>query len=222
MEKSYYFVSQSAFMTNTDQHLAALQDIKQMMEKSSRFISLSGLSGVAAGICALAGAAVAHQWLQDAPHAYLSYSHGEAVANTLTHNLLLLAIVVFSAAFALATLFTWLRSRKTGVPIWGTTARRLMVAVSVPLLIGGLFVLKLAETGAYGLLAPACLIFYGLALLNASRYTLTEIKYLAYLQLLLGAGNLWLTGYGLYFWAIGFGVLHVIYGIAMWYKYERV
>lgn len=210
-------------MTNTDQHLSTLQDIKQMMEKSSRFISLSGLSGVAAGICALAGAAVAHQWLQDAPHAYLSYSHGgETIANALTYNLLLLAIVVFSASFALAILFTWLRSRKTGVPIWGTTARRLMVAVSIPLLIGGLFVLKLAETGAYGLLAPACLIFYGLALLNASRHTLTEIKYLAYLQLLLGAGNLWFIGYGLYFWAIGFGVLHVIYGIVMWYKYERV
>jgi hypothetical protein len=207
-------------MTNTDQHLAALQDIKQMMEKSSRFISLSGLSGIAAGACALVGAAIAHGWLRGtslSSAGYLEYVPDDA----LTYQLLLLAVVVFAAAFVLATLFTWLRSRQTGVPIWGTTARRLMVAVSIPLLIGALFVLKLAEMGGYGLVAPACLIFYGLALLNASRHTLTEIKYLGYLQLLLGAGNLWFIGYGLYFWAAGFGVLHIVYGIVMWYKYER-
>jgi hypothetical protein len=28
-------------------------------------------------------------------------------------------------------------------------------------------------------------------------------------------------GYGLLFWAVGFGVLHIIYGIVMYMKYER-
>lgn len=208
-------------MTNSDQHLADLRDIKNMMEKSSRFISLSGLSGIAAGICALVGAFIANGWLEEVGPIPVRYISSYA-SETIVYRLLLLALAVFFSALALATFFTWLRSRKTGVPIWGVTARRVMIAVAVPLLVGGLFVLKMAETLSFDLVAPACLLFYGLALLNASRHTFIEIRYLAYLQLLLGVVNLWFIGYGLYFWALGFGVLHIIYGALMWYRYERV
>jgi hypothetical protein len=72
------------------------------------------------------------------------------------------------------------------------------------------------------LIAPTCLLFYGLALINASRYTLGEIRYLGCCELILGIISLWVPGYGLIFWAAGFGVLHIIYGIIMWWKYERV
>ena len=86
---------------------------------------------------------------------------------------------------------------------------------------GGLYILKLIEHGSFGLIAPGCLIFYGLALVNASKYTLSEVRYLGYCQILLGVINCWFVGYGLYFWAVGFGLLHIIYGTVMWYKYER-
>lgn len=208
-------------MTESDQHLAALQDIKQMMEKSSRFLSLSGLSGVAAGGCAIIGAAIAYSWIGAATPLDFYAPADHMTDLSLEAKLLVLAVTVFTTAFALALLFTWLRSKQTGIPLWGITARKVMVAVAIPMLVGGLFILKLADSGAYGLVAPGCLVFYGLALLNASRYTLVEIKYLAYTQLLLGALNLWWIGYGLHFWTLGFGVSHIIYGIVMWYKYER-
>jgi hypothetical protein len=118
-------------------------------------------------------------------------------------------------------LFTYLRSRKTGVGIWGYTARRVMLNVAVPMLVGGLLIWRLVDFQAYGLVAPACLLFYGLALVNASKYTLPEIRYLGYSQLLLGVLNLWMIGYGLHFWAAGFGILHILYGIFMWNRYER-
>jgi len=73
----------------------------------------------------------------------------------------------------------------------------------------------------YGMVTPSCLIFYGLALINGSKYTVSEVRYLGYLELVLGIVNLWATRYGLYFWAAGFGVLHILYGIVMWNKYER-
>jgi hypothetical protein len=73
----------------------------------------------------------------------------------------------------------------------------------------------------YVLIPPACLIFYGLALVNASKYTLGEVRYLGYGQLILGVINIWLPEYGLYFWAAGFGVLHIVYGLVMWYRYEK-
>ena len=96
-----------------------------------------------------------------------------------------------------------------------------MVAVAIPMLAGAIYLWQLMEAGSFGLIAPGSLIFYGLALINASKYTLGEIKYLGYFQLLLGLVNCTMPGYGLYFWAMGFGVLHILYGIIMWYKYER-
>jgi len=80
---------------------------------------------------------------------------------------------------------------------------------------------RLIEAGAVGFIAPGCLIFYGLALVNGSKYTLGEVKWLGYGQILLGIINLWWVGNGLYFWALGFGVLHIVYGTLMWWKYER-
>ena len=211
-----------------EQHhpLEDLQHIKKMMERSSRFISLSGLSGIAAGICALVGAWFANGVIVDngGPSGYR-----ELVSKTLEvtslqdfmgHRLFQIAIYTFIGAFISAFLFTWLRSRKNDVPLWGYTSRRLLINVWVPMIAGGIYLFKQMQFGNYGLIAPGCLIFYGLALVNASKYTLGEVRYLGYCQILLGIVNCWFVGYGLYFWAVGFGLLHIIYGSVMWYKYE--
>jgi hypothetical protein len=86
---------------------------------------------------------------------------------------------------------------------------------------GAVFLFRMLQLAQFDLVAPGCLIFYGLALINGSKYTLGEVKYLGYGNLLLGVINLWYVGYGLHFWAMGFGVLHIVYGIVMWNKYER-
>jgi hypothetical protein len=205
-------------MTEQNHHLDTLQDIKQMMERSSRFISLSGLSGIAAGICALAGAWFAHGMIME-----YTMPGGAALQDLseLRSNLLKIAGITFIAAFILAFIFTYLRSKKTNTAIWGTMSKRVMINVTIPMIAGGLYLIALINEGVYGYIAPGCLIFYGLAILNASKYTLTEVRYLAYGLLLLGIINLSFIGYGIYFWALGFGVLHIIYGSIMWWKYER-
>jgi hypothetical protein len=91
----------------------------------------------------------------------------------------------------------------------------------LPLVAGGIYLFRLLQIGSYGLIAPGCLIFYGLALLNASKYTLREVRYLGICEIILGIINLWVIGKGIYFWAFGFGILHILYGIVMWWKYER-
>ena len=225
-----YFVFQSAFMDSQNQSIETLQDIKNMMNRSSRFISLSGLSGVAAGVCALAGAWFAYGVINpgtdntrsrnfyDVP---LSDGGIPTIRAFMGDKLFWIAVFTFVAAFVLAFLFTWIRSRKENIPVWGITARRLMWNVLLPMTVGGIFLLKLIEAGVYGLIAPGCLIFYGLALINGSKYTLGEIRYLGYANVMLGLINCWYPGYGLFFWAAGFGVLHIVYGIVMWNKYER-
>jgi hypothetical protein len=201
-----------------------LKNIKQMMERSSRFISLSGLSGIAAGICALAGAWVANSLIN--ANTTLDLRQSATLPDSIMHGdffnsrLMQVAILTFIAAFLSAFIFTYRRSKKTNVPIWGTTAKRLMVSVSVPMIAGGIFLLALIKNGVYEFVAPGCLIFYGLGLLNAGKYTLPEIRYLGYAEIILGLLCLCFTGDGLYFWAAGFGLLHIIYGVFMWRKYE--
>ena len=215
-------------MDDQNQHLDALRDIKKMMERSSRFISLSGLSGIAAGACALVGAWFANKVIEENSYSVATVKNmvrGDdertGISDWMGNQLIQIAAITFISAFVLAFIFTYIRSKKTNIPIWGLTARRLMVNVMIPMIAGGIYLIKLMENNAYGLIAPGCLIFYGLALLNASKYTLPEIKYLGYGQILLGIINLWFIGYGIYFWALGFGVLHIIYGALMWWKYER-
>ena len=222
-----YFELQSTFMLEQQQSLKDIHTIKQMMERSSRFISLSGLSGISAGICALAGAWLAYPYV----FGYQDYmmervrvdteSSGNAYSIILNSYLFWIAAATFMAAFISSFIFTYLKSKKEGIPIWGKSAKRLLFNVCVPLLVGGIFLFKLLQFGTFGLVAPGCLLFYGLALINASKYTLIEIRYLGYCQILLGIINLWFVGYGLYFWAAGFGVLHILYGGYMWWKYER-
>jgi len=199
-----------------------------MMERSSLFISLSGWSGISAGICALIGAWFASRVIGPAKHINNSADGSRyeslpdfSVAGYMGNRLFTIAVLTFTAALVLAFVFTYLRSKKKGFSIWGRSARRLLLNVSVPMAVGGVYLLHLMQAGTFGLIAPGCLIFYGLALLNASKYTLSEIRYLGYGNIILGIVNCWFIGYGLFFWAVGFGVLHIVYGALMWWKYER-
>ncbi|MFN0081212.1 MAG: hypothetical protein ACKVOM_01720 [Ferruginibacter sp.] len=214
-------------MNEQQQSLDDLQHIKLMMERSSRFISLSGLSGISAGFCALIGAYVAYPYVFGFKNVVINEDIAVVQAMANDYSIILntyifwIAAVTFLAAFFSAFFFTWLKSKKEGTPLWGHTSKRLMINVSIPILVGGLFLFRLIHFGTFGLVAPGCLIFYGLGLVNASKYTLVEIRYLGYAQILLGVINLWFVGYGLYFWAAGFGVMHIFYGSYMWNKYER-
>lgn len=207
-------------MDTTNQSLEALQDIRKMMERSGRFISLSGWSGIATGICALIGAWIADKRIRS----YYSneYASPSTCPSCLKNDLILIAICIFLAAFFSAALFTFIKSKKEGVTIWGNAARRLLWNTLLPMIAGGILIWRMMELKQYELIPAASLVFYGLALINGSRYTMGEVKYLGYAQVITGALCLWASpSTDLYYWAFGFGVLHIIYGVAMWWKYDR-
>lgn len=209
-------------MNEKDQPLHALQDIRQMMDRSSRFISLSGLSGVGAGICALVGSWYIMRRFDSWKLSTASFRDMVLEDGTeLRTHLMWTGGTVFASAILVAIFFTWLRTKKTGTTIWSASSKRLLWNTAIPLLTGGVVVIRLVELGLVGLVAPLCLLFYGLALLNGSKYTLGEIRWLGFSEIALGLLSLWMIGYGLLFWSIGFGILHILYGAAMWWKYER-
>jgi len=216
---SIYFVTQSAFMDSQHPSLDTLRDIKRIMERSSRFISLSGLSGLGAGICALAGAYIAHNWIEAD---FLTSRGNGASTHEIKIKLILLAIVVLVAALGVSFYFTWNKARKNNLPVWDHTSKKLLLNLLIPLATGGFFVIGLLAHNEWRFVAPACLVFYGLALVNASKYTLTDIRYLGLMEIVLGLMNLYFAEYSLYFWAIGFGLLHIIYGLIMWWKYDKM
>jgi hypothetical protein len=204
------------------QPIEALQDIRKMMQRSSRFISLSGLSGIAAGVCALVGAYFAYDWIEEYYVGYGNAGYTGFAFQKLVWSLLLLACAVLGAALVSAFYFTWRRANKQNLPVWDRTARILTINVLIPLLTGALVILAMLRYDDWRYVAPLSLIFYGLSLVNGSKYTLSDIRYLGISEVILGLINMLYIGYGLYFWAAGFGVLHILYGFAMWWKNERV
>jgi hypothetical protein len=206
-------------MSSTEQNLDAIREIRQMMDRSSRFISLSGWSGVAAGSFALGGAWLAQQKI----NAYYLTEYGTpgACPSCLKNELVVIALSVFVLAFTGAVVFTYLKSRKDGMAIWGVSARRLMWNTLLPMAAGAFLIWRMMELKQFELVVPASLLFYGLALVNGSKFTLGEVRYLGYAMVLTGIISLWFVGWGIYFWTFGFGVLHILYGLTMWWKYER-
>jgi len=207
-------------MNKQEEQLNALNDIKKLMDRSSRFISLSGLSGVFAGFTALVGAYLAQREI--ASYMNGTYTYGSSIED-LEFNLLKIGFGVLLVALIGGLLLTLRQSRKKNLPFWDRTTKNLLLNLAIPLVSGGLFIiaLLLVHPGTYGLIAPSCLVFYGLALINASKYTYTDIRFLGFCEIILGLIAMFNIGYGLYFWAIGFGVLHIFYGMLMYFKYER-
>ncbi|WP_422361377.1 hypothetical protein [Reichenbachiella sp.] len=195
-----------------------LESIRDIMVRSSRFISLSGWSGVSAGIVALAGAFGAYQTVYTNQN-YLGFRSADLAPESLW-TLLMLAIVTLGLSLGLGIYFTTRAAKKQGQNIWDHQTKRLLTALAIPLVAGGLLCCILLSKGFVGLVAPLTLVFYGLALVNASKYTLTEVKSLGLIEIVLGLMATYYIGFGLLFWSIGFGVVHIIYGIMMEVKYR--
>jgi len=212
-------------MTDKNKPYEDLNNIKEMMERSTKFLSLSGLSGISAGILALIGAGIAF-FIFD--YGNIKYDEHFRILNTfrvteieIIESILILAIVVLFSAVGSGFFFSWRKSRKNNYKLWNKTSKRMLVSLLIPLIVGGFFSLVLIDNNYTSLLAGTTLIFYGLALENASKYTLSEIRLLGISEIILGGLACVFIDYGLLFWALGFGVLHIVYGSLMYWRYDR-
>lgn len=207
-------------MTKKD-YLQDISEIKNIMNRSSRFISLSGLSGILAGIYALIGAYLGNNLLKtyvNTNNRGVYNSEMDIAFNFIQIQLIAIALIVAIASIITAYILTKRKATKQGEKIWDTTTKRLLANFMIPLMTGAAFSLSMLYQGFYGFVAPATLIFYGLALVNASKFTVGNVKYLGISQIILGLIAMNYIGFGLYFWAIGFGIFHIIYGTIMYFR----
>ena len=200
---------------STEEYLKDISEIKNLMNKSSRFISLSGLSGIFAGIYALLGAGFAY-WLVN------TYSSGKLYLTGDIFTLILLDLVlVFVLSVTTAIFLTTQKAKKNGEPYWDATTKKLITSFLIPLIAGGLYIFIILSQGKYGQTGALMLIFYGIALYNASKHTLSYVKYLGFTEIILGLISAIYPGLGFWFWVIGFGFMHILYGSLMYFEYER-
>lgn len=203
----------------SQQHKEDLMHIRSMMERSSRFISLSGLSGVFAGLSALIGGIYIYFRIKNLGVDYLTDENRSYNAD-LVIEFFMVALLVLFFAISFGIYFTIRKSKKNNLPIWTSSTKNLLINLAIPLVVGGVFCLSLLIHHLFAYIAPCTLLFYGLALVNAEKYTFSDIKYLGYLQIILGLIASFYLGKGLFFWIIGFGVLHILYGIILFKKYK--
>lgn len=207
-------------MKEVQEYEKDIASIRTMMERSVKFISLSGLSGVIAGIYALLGAGYAYYKIYY-PYSPFGFRFYYANETQLIVQFLIVALIVLALSIGTGYWFSLRKAKKLGTTIWNRASKQLMTDLIIPLVTGGLFILILLSRGYYGVSAPACLIFYGLALINASRNTYAEVRFLGLTEIVLGLIAAFIPGYGLIFWAIGFGVMHIVYGAVMHFRYDK-
>jgi hypothetical protein len=210
-------------MKSTEKHLQELSEIRNLMVKSSRFLSLSGLSGISAGIIALAGALVAWIYLRSGDIHYDEYYRvlGEKSDVNILGFLAVDAIIILVLAITSGLFFSSRRARKMGVPLWNSASKLLLINLIIPLVTGGIVCVILLFQQGVNLIAPLTLIFYGLALINAGKFTQYNINYLGITEILTGLTAMIFINHSLFFWAMGFGTWHIIYGSVLYFRYER-
>lgn len=202
-------------MKTTENYLAEIKEIRKMMEESSRFLSLSGLSGVLVGIYAILGALMAESIINT------NQLFGWLLGDNIVFDLLIIAVIILVFSLLTVFLLTYRKAKKADTKIWNPGSRLMLVNLAVPLFAGSVFILIFVFKGIYEIAAPGCLIFYGLALVNAAKFTRQEIFNMGLIQVFLGILAALIPSFGLLFWALGFGVIHIIYGTVMYFRYEH-
>lgn len=212
-------------MDKKQDQMAELREIRNLMERSSRFLSLSGIAGIIVGMVAIAGVVAAYAFLGlglNEP-GYYKFSAAQNMMEVAAAEVFLFAdfMAVLLLSLFTGVFFAVRNAKKQGLPVWDATASRLLINMMIPLAAGGIYCLILWVHGHMALIAPATLIFYGLALINASKYTINDIRYLGIIEVTVGLMASLFVDYGLLFWAFGFGMLHLVYGIKIYFKHER-
>ena len=195
---------------NKDKALESVNEIKELMEKSSKFISVSGLAAILAGIYALAGAYIATLVITPETHLIVTLEF-----------MAIIALSVLVAAAVTAGILSYCKSKKTGQSFFSRLTYRALWNFSLPMLAGGIVCISILMHEYYDILASVMLLFYGLALVNASKFTYSSVAWLGYAFLCLGIADCFFEGHGLMFWTIGFGGFHILYGMLFYLQYER-
>ena len=200
-----------------------LDDIRDMMSKSSRFQAISGYSIIIVGLYAAVAAAIAAA-LVGAVNLFPFFENIDATLNTPAKIRLATIIALSLFTLSLLTVFAMAiaKSKRHNLRFaFDKRMRQMLTDFFLPLAAGGLVSIALIMQQHYGLTSSIMLLFYGLALVNSSHYTYPALRWLGYTELALGIADCLTVKHAILFWFLGFSVMHIIFGIVYVIMFER-
>lgn len=207
-------------MENHEEQLAAIQEMRNLMDHATRFKSISGLSGMIAGILSLISLYIVYLRTGISPFEVEALDRIWHSSNQIQISCIFIGLLI--ACLGLGLYMAGRNARQAGKSAWDGSAKRLAFSLLIPVLTGGVFSVLLIQLGLVALLAPVTLLFYGMGLLSASKYTLEAVRTVGLILIGLGLFATGFLSYGLVIWALGFGLVHILYGFIIYVKYERV
>lgn len=179
----------------------SLRFIHATMERAAGFSAVPGWGGVMMGLTALLAAGVAHplrfteMWLK-----------------------VWLAAAVVATAIGLAAIV--LKARRSGMPLAGPAGRKFALALSPAIGAGAILTFVLYRNGSIRDLPGCWLLLYGTAVTSGGALSVRVVPMLGLSLMALGVAALAAPAvWGDAFLALGFGVLHIVFGIVIARRY---
>ena len=210
-------------MENKPDYSDDIKTIKKIIDESSRFLSLSVLSGLFAGFLAILAGCIAQFGILRSKSFFFNENLSSLSVPEITSlkiKLITDALLVLLLALAGSLYFSYRKAHRKGQKIWTPVSRRLLLSLIIPLIAGAFFIMIFYLESQWQLIVPAMLIFYGLALIGAGKFTYSEVFYLGLAELLTGFSAAIFKGSAIFFWILGFGFFNLAYGLIMYRKYE--
>lgn len=174
-----------------------LRYIRATMESATAFTGISGKGYVLAGLTAFVAAWIAAQ--QTTPLLWLSVWLLEAVL-----------------ACSVTLLLSADKARTQGKSLWSGSGRKLLFAFLPTLAVGAVVTLAFHLQGNTMLLPGLWLILYGAGVMTAGAHSIRPIPLMGLLFIMLGSVQLLGLAPMTLTLALGFGGLHLAFGILIW------
>src|SRR5437868_8349161 len=177
-----------------------LRFIRETMENASSFTAVSGWGQCAIGLTALGAAYIAAR--QSAPGHFV------------TGGWIKVWLVAAFVSLALSAGTMWLKARAAELPLWSRPGRKLVLNFAPPALVGALLTLALARNGPTTLIPPTWLLLYGAGVITGGAFSVRIVPVMGLCFMLLGVVALFSPAVWVnVLMAVGFGGLHIIFGI---------
>jgi hypothetical protein len=174
-----------------------LRFIRATMENATAFTGISGKGYALAGLTAIAAAWIAAQQ---------------------TLPLLWLAVWLLEATLACSVtlLLSADKARRQGKSLWSGSGRKLLFAFLPTMAVGAVVTLAFYLQGNTVLLPGLWLILYGAGVMTAGAHSIRPVPLMGFLFIMLGSAQLLVPATTNLTLALGFGGLHLAFGILIW------
>lgn len=178
-----------------DRAVDDLRFIRRTMERGPTFTGVPGWGGVGMGLTGLVAAAV-------------------GATRSTTEGWLATWLAAAAVAIGIGAWSMRRKARRAGIPLVTGSGRKFLLGFLPPALAGAVLTLALYRADATGLIPGAWLLLYGAAVATAGTFSVKVVPVMGSCFMLVGAVALLVPGSGPdVFLGVGFGLLHVGFGV---------